>query len=110
MPRTLPPGSRKWAVISDALGSMGWTIATVCGDEVDGGDGAVYHDGDNDAGLGGWRTIEDPDAADLADAVVEGGGAVAVLAQGPAKASGVEGGGDGYVRGGDFEVADLAVA
>src|SRR5258708_6221218 len=100
------------AEVSDDLAGVGVDgqddLAAVGGDEVDGGGGAVDHDGDDDAGVGEWAAVENPHAADL-DAVVEGYGAVAVLAQLPAEDVGVEGGGDGRIGGGDFEVEDFSV-
>jgi hypothetical protein len=84
-------------------------LAAVGGDEVDGGGGAVDHDGDDDARIGEWAAVENPHAADL-DAVVEGYGPVAVLAQLPAEDGGVKGGGDSRIGGGDFEVADFSVS
>jgi len=85
-------------------------LAAAGGDEGGGVGGVVDHDGDDDAGLGGGSAVEDPHSADFVDAVVKGDAAIAVDAYGPSEDGGVEGGGDGDVRGGNFEVADFAVA
>jgi hypothetical protein len=84
-------------------------LAAAGSDETDGAGGIVDHDGDDDAWLSRRRAIEDPHSAYFVDTIVKGDGAIAVDAQGPSKDGGVEGGGDGDVGGGDFEVADFSV-
>lgn len=100
------------AEVSDDLAGVGVDgqndLAAVGGDEVDGSSGVVDHDRDNDAGVGERAAVENPHAADL-DAVIEGYGAVAVLAQLPTEDVGIEGGRDSCISCGDFEIADFAV-
>ena len=83
-------------------------LATVGGDEIDGCGCVIDHDGDDDAQLVGWRTIENPHSTYL-DTVIKCSGAIGVLAKFPAEDGGVEGGRDGYIGGGNFEVADFTV-
>jgi hypothetical protein len=89
----------------DGLGDL----SAVGGDEIDSCDCVVDHDGDDDTQLIGWRTIEDPHTTYL-DTVIKCSGAIGVVAEFPPEDGGVEGGRDGYIRGGDFEVTDLAVS
>lgn len=99
-------GGDFWGVCADGLGDF----AAVGGDGDDGGGHVVNHDVNHQAGSCGWGAIEGPDAADFADAVVEGDGAVAAFANVPAKNFFVEGGGASGVGGRDFDVADFSVA
>jgi hypothetical protein len=105
------------AGIAEACGDFGGVgadglgdFASVGGDRGDSGGHVVNHNVNHEAGSCGWRAIQCPDAADFADAVVEGDGPVTARANFPAKNFFVEGGGATGVGGRDFDVADFSVA
>jgi len=83
-------------------------FAACGGNGVNSGRRVVDHDVEEVAGSGG-RAAGNPGSADLADGVVESGGAVAASADIPAENALIEFGGAGDIDGRKFDVADFSV-
>src|SRR5215469_14294645 len=84
-------------------------LASVGGDQINGGGHAVDHDVNQKAWCSGRRAPKHPRAADFVDSIVKRDAAIAPLPNIPAKDTLVEVGGAGNVGGRHFDIANLAV-
>src|SRR5437879_1286154 len=103
--RVAEPRSDLGSIRADRLDDL----APIRGDRVNGRGYAVDHDVDQKAWLGCGRAPEYPGAAHLAGRIVKGGTAIAALPDVPAEDPPVEIGRLRNVRGGNLDVADLAI-